>query len=118
MYSRDTFSQERRQRPQESTASTASSTSRVSIVDGLCVFVFAVFRVGQGSEGSTYFPAADSGEEEQDIRLLLLLKLFDVLEGTHLDCGRGTSSVSSTHTEYAEVIVTADAGEREREGEM
>lgn len=34
---------------------------------------------------STYFPAADSEEESQDIRLLLLLKLFDVLEGTHLD---------------------------------
>lgn len=35
---------------------------------------------------STYFPAADSEEESQDIRLLLLLKLFDVLEGTHLGC--------------------------------
>lgn len=33
---------------------------------------------------STYFPAADSEEESQDIRLLLLLKLFDVFEGTHL----------------------------------
>jgi hypothetical protein len=35
---------------------------------------------------STYFPAAHSEEELDDIRLLLLLKLFDVLEGTHLDC--------------------------------
>lgn len=34
----------------------------------------------------TEFPAAHSGEEAHDIRLLLLLKLFDVLEGTHL-CG-------------------------------
>jgi hypothetical protein len=36
--------------------------------------------------GSTYFPAADSEKVEEDIALLLLLKLFDVLEGTHLDC--------------------------------
>ena len=35
---------------------------------------------------STYFPAADSEEESENIRLLLLLKLFDVFEGTHLDC--------------------------------
>ncbi len=34
---------------------------------------------------STYFPAADSEEESQYIRLLLLLKLFDVFEGTHID---------------------------------
>jgi hypothetical protein len=32
----------------------------------------------------TEFPAANSEEEGNDIRLLLLLKLFDVLEGTHL----------------------------------
>lgn len=36
--------------------------------------------------GLTYFPAANSEEEGNDIRLLLLLKLFDVLEGTHLGC--------------------------------
>lgn len=35
---------------------------------------------------STYFPAADSEEEAQHIRLLALLKLFDVLEGTHSVC--------------------------------
>lgn len=46
--------------------------------------------ISGSKEGSTYFPAADSGQEEQHIRLLLLLKLFDVLEGTHLDCWRGT----------------------------
>lgn len=32
---------------------------------------------------STYFPAADSEKEEHHIALLLLLKLLDVLEGTH-----------------------------------
>lgn len=36
--------------------------------------------------GSTYFPAADTQKELHDIRLLLLLKLLDVLEGTHLGC--------------------------------
>ena len=38
--------------------------------------------------GLTYFPAAHSEEEAHQIRLLLLLKLFDVLEGTHLGCWR------------------------------
>lgn len=37
---------------------------------------------------STYFPAADTEEELHDVRLLLLLKLLDVLEGTHLGCKR------------------------------
>ena len=45
---------------------------------------------------STYFPAADSEEESQDIRLLLLLKLFDVFEGTHLDCFYRVDEVSGT----------------------
>jgi len=31
-------------------------------------------------------PAADSEKESKDIGLLLLVKFFDVLEGTHLDC--------------------------------
>lgn len=31
----------------------------------------------------TYFPASDSEEESQHVGLLLLLKLFDVFEGTH-----------------------------------
>jgi hypothetical protein len=44
--------------------------------------------------GSTYFPASDSQEESQDIRLLLLLKLFDVLEGTHLGCRNTSRAVS------------------------
>lgn len=32
----------------------------------------------------SYLPAADSKKEPKDIRLLLLLKLFDIFEGTHL----------------------------------
>lgn len=48
-----------------------------------CVYAF---RVGGMKVFLTYFPAADSEKESEDIRLLLLLKLFDVLEGTHLDC--------------------------------
>ena len=32
----------------------------------------------------SYLPAADTEKEAQDIRLLLLLELFDVFEGTHL----------------------------------
>lgn len=31
-----------------------------------------------------YLPAADTEKEAQHIRLLLLLELFDVFEGTHL----------------------------------
>lgn len=54
----------------------------------VCSYVVAVSRgLEKRTVGcSTYFPAADSEEESQDIRLLLLLKLFDVLEGTHLGC--------------------------------
>lgn len=33
----------------------------------------------------SYLPAADTEKETEDIRLLLLLKLFDVFEGTHLN---------------------------------
>ncbi|KAH0250346.1 hypothetical protein KCV00_g393, partial [Aureobasidium melanogenum] len=33
---------------------------------------------------SAYLPAANTEKEAQDIRLLLLLELFDVFEGTHL----------------------------------
>jgi hypothetical protein len=36
--------------------------------------------------GSTYFPAADTEKEAHHIGLLLLLKLLDILEGTHLGC--------------------------------
>lgn len=32
----------------------------------------------------SYLPAADPKEETEDIRLLLLLELFDVFKGTHL----------------------------------
>lgn len=46
-------------------------------------------------EVSTYFPAADSEEESQNIGLLLLLKLFDILEGTHLDCAVKNAKVSN-----------------------
>ena len=35
---------------------------------------------------STYFPATDSQQELHNVRLLLLLKLLDVLKGTHLGC--------------------------------
>lgn len=35
---------------------------------------------GKGS----YLPAAHSEEESHDIGLLLLVKLFDIFEGTHL----------------------------------
>lgn len=38
---------------------------------------------------STYFPAAHSEKEAHHIGLLLLLKLFDILEGTHDDCQGG-----------------------------
>jgi hypothetical protein len=31
-----------------------------------------------------HLPAADSEKESQDVGLLLLVKLFDVFEGTHL----------------------------------
>lgn len=51
-----------------------------------CSLLSCRIKKRDSKEVSTYFPAADSEEESQDIRLLLLLKLFDVLEGTHLDC--------------------------------
>lgn len=101
----ETRSRERRQRPQNPRQPTAAHSIHASDLDGrsmcvcmhVCIRVYACsrfFRVGiSGSEeGSTYFPAADSGQEEQDIRLLLLLKLLDVLKGTHLDCWRGTGN--------------------------
>lgn len=34
----------------------------------------------------TYFPAAHSEKEAHHIGLLLLLELFDILEGTHFGC--------------------------------
>lgn len=37
----------------------------------------------EGLLDSTYFPASDSEKEAHHIGLLLLLKLFDILEGTH-----------------------------------
>ena len=40
---------------------------------------------------STYFPAPDSEEKPNDIGLLLLLKLLNVLEGTHFACGNNES---------------------------
>lgn len=51
----------------------------------VCVVV-EVSEVFRGTEDSTYFPAANAEEEAKHIRLLLLLELFDILEGTHLDC--------------------------------
>jgi hypothetical protein len=33
---------------------------------------------------SSYLPASDTEKEAQHIRLLLLLKFFDIFEGTHL----------------------------------
>lgn len=42
-----------------------------------------------GNRGSggvlSYLPAANAEQEPNDIGLLLLLDLFDVLEGTHLE---------------------------------
>jgi hypothetical protein len=35
---------------------------------------------------STYFPAAHAEKEAHHIGLLLLLELFDILEGTHFGC--------------------------------
>ena len=35
-------------------------------------------------EALSYVPASDTEKETQHIRLLLLLKFFDILEGTHL----------------------------------
>lgn len=52
----------------------------------LCVYALRVGNQSNRWRFSTYFPAADSEEESQNIGLLLLLKLFDVLEGTHFDC--------------------------------
>jgi hypothetical protein len=43
---------------------------------------------------STYFPAADPEEETQHIGLLALLKLFDVLKGTHFVCKSKESTIS------------------------
>jgi hypothetical protein len=52
----------------------------------------------------TYFPAANSEKEGNDIRLLLLLKLFDVLEGTHLGClSRKTVEVSEKERQTKEL---------------
>lgn len=36
------------------------------------------------SSGKSHLPAANSEKESQDVRLFLLLKFFDVFEGTHL----------------------------------
>lgn len=46
--------------------------------------------------GSSYLPASDTEKEAEDIRLLLLLKLLDVLEGTHLqgECQLGSQTES------------------------
>lgn len=41
-----------------------------------------------GLGDSTYFPAANAQKEAHHIGLLLLLELFDILEGTHLDCDK------------------------------
>lgn len=51
---------------------------------------------------STYFPAAHSEEEAHHIGLLLLLKLFDILEGTHLGYWREkeTESAQGTPQQY------------------
>ena len=44
-------------------------------------------------KGSSHLPATDTQQEANHIGLLLLLDLFDVLEGTHLD---STVSLSDT----------------------
>jgi hypothetical protein len=54
--------------------------------NGEACFSKVVVLVQQVGIVSTYFPAADAQEEAQHIRLLALLELFDVLEGTHCDC--------------------------------
>jgi hypothetical protein len=36
------------------------------------------------ARSKSYLPATNTQKEAQHIRLLLLLELFDVLEGTHL----------------------------------
>lgn len=44
----------------------------------------------------TYFPAAHSEKEAHQVRLLLLLKFLDILEGTHLGWKMGKTTVSVT----------------------
>lgn len=57
--------------------------------------------LGIGSDSvSTYFPAADSEQELHNIRLLLLLKLLDVLKGTHLDCILWTNNKLATANSF------------------
>lgn len=51
-------------------------------------FVFFFLIVSQTKDrggSSSHLPAADSQKEANHIRLLLLLKLLDVLKGTHLE---------------------------------
>jgi hypothetical protein len=38
---------------------------------------------------ATYFPAAHAQKEADQVGLLLLLELFDILEGTHFGCCGG-----------------------------
>lgn len=38
---------------------------------------------------ATYFPAAHTQKEADQVGLLLLLELFDILEGTHFGCCGG-----------------------------
>ncbi len=45
---------------------------------------------------STYFPASDSEEESQHVRLLPLLQFFDVLEGAHFRCKGFESAACKT----------------------
>ena len=47
----------------------------------------------------SYLPAADSEKEAEDVGLLLLLKLFDVFEGSHLESFCQPIRASSDHFE-------------------
>ena len=65
---------------QEDRATDVSERHRSEeFVPPLCVSAIIIVR-----ECSSYLPAADSEQESEDIGLLLLLKFFDVFEGTHL----------------------------------
>lgn len=41
---------------------------------------------------ATYFPAAHAEKEADQVGLLLLLELFDILEGTHFGCAAAAAT--------------------------
>jgi len=65
----------------------------------LLIHIFCI----ECSSVSTYFPASDTEEEAQDVGLLLLLKLLDVLEGTHFGCSIDEKLASNLFRENLEV---------------